>query len=221
MRWARPTAPPDTADRTSSEPDAWVGWYVRATLRELGFPTKVLCAQSRRAVLDIFLKDELQGNGGQIAYNAQLAERFNMIDHRLEFIVRWTFWLTVYIGIAGIVLLMTLGVLKAYYHGPGHELPHKFIHFIKPWFTAIAAFFPALIAAIHGIRFQIEFRSTAICAEVTRRDLLDVEHLTVLALAAPSLGRKELIALIRAANQAMSNDLRGWSSVYRAKGPEL
>ena len=84
----------------------------RATLRELGFPTKVLSEASRRAVLDAFLKDELQGDYGQIAYNKSLAKRFNTIDRRLEKIVRWVFWLTVYAGIAGIVVLTVLGFLE-------------------------------------------------------------------------------------------------------------
>lgn len=213
--------PTKNADRTWSEPDAWVGWYVRATLRELGFPTKALSADARRAVLAAFLEDELENDNGQIAYNELLAERFNTIDRRLELIVRRAFWLTVYIGIAGIVLLTALGLLHTYYHGPCHELAHEAIDWIKPWFTVIAAFFPALIAAIHGIRFQIEFRSAAIRAEATKRDLREVESQTKHALAAPSPGRKQSVALIRAANEAMSADLAGWSSVYRGKGPEL
>jgi hypothetical protein len=213
--------PTKNTDRTWSEPDAWVGWYVRATLRELGFPTGRLSGKSRGVVLDAFLKDELQGDDGQIAYNRSLAKRFNTIDHRLESIVRRAFWLTVYAGIVGIVLLTMLGLLEAYYHGPGHQMTHTVIHVIKPWFTVIAAFFPALIAAIHGVRFQIEFRSAAIRAEATMRDLLDVESQTILALRAPAPGRKQSVALVRAANEAMSADLAGWSSVYRGKGPEL
>ena len=86
----------------------------------------------------------------------------------------------------------------------------------------IAAFIPALIAAIHGIRFQIEFRSAAIRAEATRRELHEIERQAKLAFGTPpSPGRKQSVALVRAANEAMSADLAGWSSVYRGKGPEL
>jgi hypothetical protein len=212
--------PGKTADRTWSEPDAWVGWYVRATLRELGFPGKTLSVTARQAVLDAFAKDELEGKYGQIAYNESLAERFHTIDRRLEKTVRRVFWLTVYAGIVGIVLLTLLGLLDMMFHSP---YVHGFIHFIKPYFTVIAASIPALIAAIHGVRFQIEFRSAAIRAEATMRELIEVDKQVNAALAAPtpSPGRKQSVALVRAANEAMSADLAGWSSVYRGKGPEL
>ncbi len=215
--------PGKTADRTWSEPDAWVGWYVRATLRELGFPGKVLSADARRAVLDLFLKDEIEGKYGQISYNESLAKRFHTIDRRLEKIVRRVFWFTVYAGIVGVVLLTLLGLIDAFYHGFGHEAAEVTIHHIKPWFTVIAAFIPAMIAAIHGIRFQIEFRSAAIRAEATMRELMEVDRQVNAALAAPapSPGRKQSVALVRTANEAMSADLAGWSSVYRGKGPEL
>jgi len=215
--------PAKSADRTWSEPDAWVGWYVRATLRELGFPRKVLSADARRAVLDAFARDELEGEWGQIAYNKGLAERFHAIDQRLERIVRRTFRFTILAGVAGIVVLSVLGLIQAFYHGPGSAFVHDVIHFIKPYFTVIAAFIPALIAAIHGIRFQIEFRSAAIRAEATMRELAEVDRQTNIALGAPapSPGRKQSAALVRAANEAMSSDLAGWSSVYRGKGPEL
>jgi hypothetical protein len=215
--------PGKTADRTWSQPDAWVGWYVRATLRELGFPTKVLSVDARRGVLEAFARDELEGDWGQIAYNKGLADRFHAIDRRLEKIVRHVFWFTVYAGVVGIVVLTILGVIYRYYHGPGHEWVESIVHVIKPWFTVIAAFIPAMIAAIHGIRFQIEFRSAAIRSEATMRELTDVDEQVNAALnaPAPSPGRKQSVALVRAANEAMSADLAGWSSVYRGKGPEL
>lgn len=215
--------PGKTADRTWSEPDAWVGWYVRATLRELGFPTKVLSADARRAVLGAFKTDEIEGGYGQIGYNKLLAERFHTIDRRLEKTVRRVFWLTVYAGVAGIGVLTVLGLVDAYTHGAVQHVAHETIHYIKPWFTVIAAFIPAMIAAIHGIRFQIEFRSTAIRAEATMRELIEVNRQLNAALAAPapSPGRKQSVALVRIANEAMSADLAGWSSVYRGKGPEL
>jgi|GEM_PF-2353800 len=214
--------PDRVADREWSEPDAWVGWYVRATVRELGFPHKVLSAKSRRDVLETFLKDELQGDFGQISYNASLDDRFHTIDHRLEKIVRRGFWITVVAAGAGAILL---GLVLLWMLGNGaleHKISH-WIHEIKPWFTVIAAFVPALIAAIHGIRFQIEFRGTGRRAGATGEELQEVRDSVVatLARAQPAPGRRRSVRLVRAGNAAMSKDLGGWSSVYLYKGPEL
>jgi len=214
--------PDRAADRAWSEPDAWVGWYVRATVRELGFPRKVLSAAARRDVLDTFLRHELQGDYGQISYNASLDERFHTIDHRLEKIVRRGFWITVVAAGAG-ALLLSLVLLWMSCSGPLDHRTSHWIHEVKPWFTVIAAFVPALIAAIHGIRFQIEFRGTGRRAGATGEELQKVctDVVAALAKAQPAPGRRRSVRLVRTANAAMSNDLGGWSSVYLSKGPEL
>lgn len=214
--------PGRTADRTWGEPDAWVGWYVRATLRELGFPRTALSAQSRRDVLATFLKDEIEGDNGQISYNRSSSERFQTIDRRLELIVRRAFWTTVTVASIGIVGLTILGIF-VWYDLPGHGAAKHFIHWIKPWFTVIAAFIPALIAAIHGIRFQIEFKGTAVRTAATKRELEEIRKEVVKALEPKphSPGRKQSVRLVRNANEAMSADLAGWSNFYRGKGPEL
>ena len=213
--------PGRAVDRNWSEPDAWVGWYVRATLRELAPPTKVLHASARRDVLDTFLKDELRDpNTGQIGYNDSVDKRFHRIDHRLEAIVARGFLLTLCAALFGIVFIIVVLWTGWGLHG---GFPETVVHIVKPTFTLIAAFVPALIAAIHGIRFQIEFKSMATRAGATKRDLEKVasELEAALAKPPPAPGRKQSVQFVRNANEAMAADLNGWSSVYRGKGPQL
>ena len=214
-------------DRTWSEPDAWVGWYVRATLRELGFPGKVLSAQERRKVMDAFAQHELylktgEYEDGQIPYNAALAQRFHTIDARLEDVVIKAFWFAFIVAVVGAVVLLGLGWM-VWNQLPGAAIANHVIHGMKPVLTVILAFVPALIAAIHGIRFQLEFKSAANRAGATKRELQEIfkDVTAALAAPAPSPGRKQSIILVRSANEAMSSDLAGWSNVYRGKGPEL
>ena len=212
--------PGRAADRTWSEPDAWVGWYVRATLRELGFPHAVISAERRRDVIKTFLENELEGPYGQIAYNkTSVAQRYNTIDRRLEKIILGGFWFTVTTAVAGVVLLAAywMAIPPA---GMTASMKHH-LHTVKPVLTIIAAFIPALIAALHGIRFQIDFRGTATRAESTMRELEEVAREIRHALESGSLGRKQSLSLLRDANDAMSADVAGWLSVYRGKGPEL
>ena len=207
-----------TADRSWREPDAWVGWYLRAMLRDLGFPSARLDADYRRTVLDAFRHAELDGKDAQIAYNKSLAERFVMIDERLGRLVQLAFWFTVLAAIAGVALLVPLAAF-GWFDWPGHGAAHAALDVLKPCFTVVMAFVPALIAAVHGIRFQMEFRNTAERANATWRELVEISG--VLKQTEGTLrGRKYSLYYVRAANEAMAADLAGWSSVYRGKAPE-
>jgi hypothetical protein len=206
-----------TADRTWREPDAWVGWYVRATLRELGLPWTKLSSDLRAKIVASFRTEELVGKDAQISYNQSVAERFQTLDERLGKLVTWAFTLTLVIAAVGvgvfgwILLRQCLGFLD-------HESADHQIHVLKPYFTVFMAFVPALIAAVHGIRFQMEFDNTAKRSAATRRELLKIADSLAEPNAAP--GRKYCVSYVRLANEAMSSDLAGWSHVYRGKAPE-
>ena len=207
-----------TADRSWREPDAWVGWYVRAVLRELGVPSVRLSAEHRKKVLDSFLVKELTGREGQIAYNHGVAKRFELIDERLGRLVQSAFAFTVWAAFIGAVLLAALSAFH-WFGWWGHDAAHCAVHIIKPYFTLIMAFVPALIAAVHGIRFQMEFKNTAERAAATERELQQIAD-DIARSDVKEPGRKYGLFCVRAANDAMSADLAGWSSVYRGKSPE-
>jgi hypothetical protein len=97
---------------------------------------------------------------------------------------------------------------------------HVALSVIKPWLTVVMAFMPTLIAIVLGIQFRLEFRDTADRANTTYRALVAISNALKQTDSAPR-GRKSSLYYVRAANEAMSADLAGWSSVYRGKGPEL
>ena len=198
-----------------------VGWYVRATLHELlGMASARLSAEHRRSVLAAFREAELEGGDAQINYNRGLAARFETIDRRLNKLIQIAFWITLFAALLGFVLLVSLAPFK-WFHWPGHERAYHALHAIKPYFTVIMAFVPALIAAVHGVRFQMEFRSTAERTAATGRELTELAKRMADALSkSPLPGRKFCVSYVRSANDAMSADLAGWSNVYRGKAPE-
>lgn len=203
-----------TADRTWREPDAWVGWYVRATMRELGFPGVVLSADYRRRIMELFRREEVEA---QRAYNNAVAARFTTIDERLGRLVEWAWRATIYLAIGGALLLGALFLFE-HNHWPGHAGAEELLHIAKPALTLLMAFIPACVAAIHGIRFQMEFRNTAERAATTERELGQIAQ--KLEGMGPAPGRRYSLFYVRAANAAMSADLAGWSNVYRGKSPE-
>jgi hypothetical protein len=206
-----------TADRSWHEPDAWVGWYVRATLRELGFPTIVLSRPYRGRALAAFQEDEIKG---QINYNASVAKQFETIDERLNTVIRSGWKLTVWVAFVGALVLLILYLIKVY-HWYCYELAVCLLEWLKPSLSVIMAFVPALIAAVHGVRFQMDFNNTVDRDASTERELTQLDKRLIKSLdTGAQPGRLFCMAYVRSANEAMSADLAGWSNVYRGKSPE-
>jgi hypothetical protein len=207
-----------TGDRSWREPDAWLSWYVRATTRELGFPTVRLSAEYRRAALNAFQREELLE---QINYNNTERRRTRTIDESLGTFIQRTWGVAVGTAISGAMLVAVLYAVELS-HGPFyHEIDVALRRAIKPALTIIMAFLPALIAAVHGVRFQMEFANAAKRAETTYRELsvINVRRLKpMLDDAEPP--RRKSYALVRLANEAMVSDLAGWSTVYQNKAAE-
>jgi hypothetical protein len=206
-------------DRSWREPDAWLSWYVRATIRELGFPTAQLCAEYRRVALAKFQSDELQP---QIDYNNTERARSKIIDDSLGAFVerawRWAVW------IAGLGALLVLALyLVERSHGAYAQLAETLlVYIVKPGLTIILAVLPAAIAAVHGVRFQMEFANAAKRAATTYQELSVLNNSKVkptLDSAEPP-GRRKAYSLVQAANEAMVADLTGWSTVYKHKAAE-
>ncbi len=83
------------------------------------------------------------------------------------------------------------------------------------------AFIPAAIAAVHGVRFQMEFKSTAERAEATETALKAIStELTAILNCGQGIGRNACVYFVRKANQAMGDDVSVWASVYKGKAAE-
>jgi hypothetical protein len=164
--------------------------------------------------MEMFQREELDG---QRDYNRKTAERFTKIDKKLSSLVQLLWRSTIYLALIGAVALLVLLAVERY-EWCGHEYVPAVLHGVKPALTILMAFIPAVVAAIHGIRFQMEFDNSARRAAVTERELAQLaDRMGTLGV---SPGRRYALFYVRAANEAMSSDLAGWSNVYRGKAPE-
>ncbi len=207
-----------SGDRMWRDADAWIGWYVRATLRELGFPRTRLCINYRREALTAFHKQEVED---QVAYNKREAERFALIDERLAWNIRRAWrgvaW-TAFAGAGVIFILWPIEIANSY----GHAQAETALHIIKPLLTIALAFVPAAIAAVHGVRSQMEFENSAKRFKDTYRQLRAI-RLQVSCFLRPKervLGRQACLSFVGAANNAMAADVAGWSTVFKTKAAE-
>jgi hypothetical protein len=209
-----------SGERSWREPGAWLSWYVRATIRELGFPSVRLKPDYRRRALEAFQSEELQS---QVGYNQRELLRSKSIDESLGAFVEGGWWWAVAIAYGGSLIVLVL-FLTEISGGPlAHAAELVLVHAAKPGFAIVMAFLPALIAAVHGVRFQMEFANATKRAEATLRELrfLDDERVKpLLTEGAPPPGRRKSYGLVRDANEAMVADLTGWSTVYKHKAAE-
>jgi hypothetical protein len=208
-----------TADRKeavhgAASPDSWVRWYAHATQRELGFPGIRLDAPYRKQTIEQFQSQEIDG---QINYNDGLARTFFLLDDRLVWVIQWAWIITIAIAAVGAAALGALLWFKL----RGSPSAEFWIHALKPTLTVLMAFIPAAIAAVHGVRFQMEFRSTAERAEATQTALKSIRDELAVALERPhGIGRNACVYFVRKANQAMGDDVSGWAAVYKGKAAE-
>lgn len=228
-----------SGERSWREPDAWLSWYVRATIRELGFPTVRLTPEYRRTALERFQNDELLD---QIHYNERELKRTRSIDESLGIFVERAWKWAIALSAGGAILVLFLYLLEGKLAGGHHHVTEcwlchltqpgttKYAHtaecwllyVVKPGLTVILAFLPALIAAVHGVRFQMEFANATKRAETTLRELrtLNDERVKPVLEAKEAPGRRKSYGLVRDANEAMVADLTGWSTVYKHKAAE-
>ena len=211
--------PDRSGERSWREPDAWLSWYVRATIRELGFPAVPLSPDYRRKALAAFQTEELHD---QIGYNERELNRAKLIDETLGTFVEGAWWWAVAIAAGGWLLVLVLYIVEVSHGAYAGAAESWLDHAVKPVLVIILAFLPALIAAVHGVRFQMEFANATKRAETTLRELrtLDDEHVKPLLAEDAPPGRREAYGLVRDANEAMVADLTGWSNVYQGKSPE-
>jgi hypothetical protein len=179
----------------------WVGWYARATAREIGLPTVHVDAAYLgcvRAALTHLIDD-------QIAYLANDAARMHRLEHRLHRLGGWLFATTaiVCVAVLGFKLAAALG-------------PEVLEHAAKPiglGATIISAALPAIGAAIYGIRMQGDFAGTSersaglagqlqVLKTVIESDALDFDTLT---------------RRTRRAADLLTRDLATWLRTYHAR----
>lgn len=199
------TAAPPQELGYDNAPDAWVEWYVRATLREVSPPTCLLDASMLRTAIDAAVEDEIDG---QLQYNRSAVRSAHKLDHWLHIWGERLFLATFFVGIAYVLvaLLATTGVV--YLAGGWKE-------FMKATTTFIGGGFPAFGAALFGIRATGDFM---VAGEQARRTLVELETLKdrlVALKAEPSQERTSL--MLTMLTRALATDMRDWAKIYRLR----
>jgi hypothetical protein len=176
---------------------AWVLWYIRATMREIGLPTATLDDAYQGRLLQAALQHEIEGLDGQVAFHEKNQVVMGRIDRALH---RWglrCFFVAAACVIAEIVSIAGL-------------IP---IH-IRPVTGLLSILLPALGAALTGIRAQGDFegsreRSAQMfeALEGLADDYRNASHVSLV----------ETSDLLIATAQAMSEDLAAWQELYGRK----
>ena len=179
---------------------AWWGWYLRASLREVGPPSGRLGPEALGAAIDVALREEI---GGQIAYHRETARQLVKLDHVLHHWGERCFLATAVVG--GLFLVAYLPYLLA-----GLEAAAKFL---KAPVTVLGAALPAFGASIFGIRAIGDFRTAARQSEQTAATLAAVHRALEQEREAPSWARTA--NLFAEASRSMAADQQVWALVYR------
>lgn len=198
-------APPSELLRTDN--DAWIEWYARATLREIGLPTGRLDAPALRIAITSAIEDEIDG---QIAYNTSALHSYRHIDHTLHIIGERLFKATFLIGI---IFLVAGAFYLAFSSKDGFHLSSGTKDVIKAAVTIAGAVLPAFGAGLFGIRATGDFRLSAERATQTLTHLEALKEKLDHEKADPS--RERISALFLTVTQALTSDLRAWSRIFR------
>lgn len=167
--------------------NTWVNWHFRAIVREAGMVGATIDGQYLASYGDFLSKQEITG---QIGYHKRNSPRFRRINHSLHII-----------GMGLFALTFVTTFIHLFYHAD--------------WLILCSAFFPALGAAIYGIRTQGEFdqlakRSDAMSAHLENlRDELDRRDFV------PSY--KLIGSIAENTAEVMSSETLDWRIVFQSK----
>ena len=164
----------------AEERSAWWLWYLRATMREIGPPDGQLDAAAIHAILWGTRTEELQPQKEYHKGVVRVFERIEHIIHRME------------LGIVSLTVLVLAGFIVvvgwywfdqarttgdyAFAFKEGEDGPMAWVYQLKPWVSIIAAGLPAVGAALGGIKFTGEFRSTALRSTAMVSAIDDLEE---------------------------------------------
>lgn len=195
-------APTKPAARAGGYEDAWILWYVRATLREIGLPSVRLDAEALRTTVDLALAEEIgSSERGQIAYHESVKATFEKIDHKLHRLGEYFFWATLGAGVLFFVLMFF-----------GDDEHHSWAYSYKPLATVLGGALPAIGAALFGIRATGDFRAAE---RQSQRMIRRLTHLRAhLEHARNHPDRALTIQLLAELTQTLAADLSVWSLIY-------
>jgi hypothetical protein len=173
----------------------WMRWYYREFERSAGLPNVKFDEPYLQACRQLWREKLLQE---QIDYHRTTHHRFHKLEHRLHRIGLFLFWATLAVCLTHIVLTY----LEV-------ELPGE-------WLVLLAAFLPALGAALAGIRSQGEFQRVARrCLAMEARLKEYQQELDRLPTREHELDSVRLRDLSRRVAQTMANEMLDWRVVFQ------
>jgi hypothetical protein len=189
---------------------SWVLWYLRATMRELGPPSRDLGPEYQRKVLAAMISAELTP---QIEYHTDNMAGLRRLHQRLHLLGNLCFFAAFLILLGSMILLATQWACSYCF------LKHEEFGSLGTIATVITAFLPALGAAFAGIGFTGDFdgfaeRSAQTGAEL---DLLRERY----DLAIDRLDFDFTTNVVFDTARIMAVDINGWTSLYSRKSLTL
>lgn len=175
----------------------WVTWFVRASARELELPPGQIDASYLRKVRDA-TRDLMQDQIGYHEGNAHLMEHTN---HRLHQIGDLLFIGTIIFCI--IYLTVKLGTGAPYLAGID----------LTGVVTMATAFFPALAAALYGIRMQGDFAATAERSSAIANQMKKLYA----SMERDALSYDRMVDRIRRLSEIMLSDVQQWQQQYETR----
>lgn len=227
------------ADDLEPASSAWILWYLRATIRELGIPSGELDGAYLYKHLGATEQHVIQG---QLDYNRAAAPGLEKMHNRLHRLGDFSFLATfvvlaIFLGFAGLYffLMLTQGVSPLELMGFGHHESgdHRahapvlafatglgaVLLAIKTYITVLAAMLPAFGAAIAGIRETGDFEGFAERAKKTAASLSEIE--ADIRQAKLSLELDATSNVLLATAQVLTEDVGTWQSIYGRKRLDL
>ena len=165
----------------------WVNWHFRAIVREAGMVGAVIDGQYLASYRDFLSKQEI---AGQIGYHQRNSPRFRKINHTLHII-----------GMGLFALTFITTFMHLFYH--------------TDMLTLCSAFFPALGAAIYGIRTQGEFEQIAKRSDAMSAHLENLRNELERPDFVPSF--KHLGGIAESTAEVMSSETLDWRIVFQSK----
>ncbi|MBB3769603.1 hypothetical protein FHS55_000189 [Angulomicrobium tetraedrale] len=194
--------------------DAWVVWYIRATLRELGPPGAVLGTAYQQAVLAAQTTDLT----AQINHHQATARRLSAMERRLRLGVDRLF-----AGAGGLLLAFLAALAVICFFGPQptpwQEPVVEGLYALKDWVGFFAALLPVFGLALAGFRFSGDFAGLAARSRATGDALRHLQPAYARALAVPELATSS--AALSAIARAEMADSAAGRALDRARLPTL
>ena len=189
--------------------DAWVEWYVRSTLREIGIPSGTLDSSALDTAITSAIDDEIND---QITYNTNAKAAYHDIDHKLHAWGNKLFKATLIIGVSYLLLAVAYVINHRF---EIIQVSPQLKDFIKASVTFFGAGMPALGAALFGIQATGDFKVASEQTARTSRELADLKLQLENERHDPKPSRTSQLLL--ALTQTLTSDLRDWAKIYRMR----